>query len=333
MARGNRQTDPGFGSDSFMDIVANVVGILIILVIVVGIRAGQPLPNLGTGVLEEKDLSGLKGRVAALAEESDEARRMAEDLARQTIARQAEADELAARIAARERELAARRDEATARSQRVEGIRQEYAVAVAYLKRLETEREQVGPAEPAAVTIESYPTPISRSVEGNEAHFQLIGGRITYIPLDDLLEKLRAAAVQQLWKLKDQHEASDTIGPIGGFRMKYTMERVDLPAAGAPGGRGGSYAQLSQWQLVPVQSQLGETIDQALRDGSDFYRALARTNPRNTTVTVWVYPDSFNEFRRVRKELYRLGYPTAGRPLTDGHPIGGSPRGSKSAAQ
>jgi hypothetical protein len=296
MPRSKRQTDLGFGSDSFMDVVANVVGILIILVIVVGIRAGQPLPDLGTGIVEEKDLSGLKGRVAALTEETDEARRQAEELARQTIARQSEADELAARIAARERELAAKRDQRAQREQQVDGIRQDYAVAVAYLKQLETELDQVGPAEPAAVTIESYPTPISRTVGGQEAHFQLIGGRITYIPLDELLEKLRASAVQQLWKLKDQHEATDTIGPIGGFRMKYTMERVDIPATGAPGGRGGSYAQLSQWQLVPVQSQLGETIDAALVDGSDFYRALARTNPRNTTVTVWIYPDSFNEY-------------------------------------
>ncbi|MEM1061229.1 MAG: hypothetical protein AAGJ97_02760 [Planctomycetota bacterium] len=40
MAR-RRQADPDFGSDSFLDIVANIVGILIILIVIVGLRVGQ----------------------------------------------------------------------------------------------------------------------------------------------------------------------------------------------------------------------------------------------------------------------------------------------------
>jgi hypothetical protein len=52
-----------------------------------------------------------------------------------------------------------------------------------------------------------------------------------------------------------------------------------------------------------------------------------------TTVTLWCYPDSFEEFRKLREELHRLGVPTAGRPMPEGAPIGGSTEGSKSVVQ
>jgi hypothetical protein len=56
-------------------------------------------------------------------------------------------------------------------------------------------------------------------------------------------------------------------------------------------------------------------------------------DPNRTTVTVWTYPDSFHDFRRLKDELFKLGYLTAGRPMPHGAPIAGSPSGSRSAAQ
>ncbi len=71
----------------------------------------------------------------------------------------------------------------------------------------------------------------------------------------------------------------------------------------------------------------------ALEQGSDFRRSLAKILPGRTTITIWVYPDGFDAFRQIRKELYRLGYTIAARPLPPGASISGSPEGSKSAAQ
>jgi hypothetical protein len=59
---------------------------------------------------------------------------------------------------------------------------------------------------------------------------------------------------------------------------------------------------------------------------------LAGVKP-DTTVTLWCYPDSFAAYRQVREELHRLRIATAGRPLPDGAPIGGSAEGSKSVVQ
>ena len=53
-------------------------------------------------------------------------------------------------------------------------------------------------------------------------------------------------------------------------------------------------------------------------------------SPRQYTITVWTYEDSFAEYRRLKKELYSLGYAVAARPIELGMPIGASPTGSKS---
>ena len=82
----------------------------------------------------------------------------------------------------------------------------------------------------------------------------------------------------------------------------------------------------------PQQQALGEPLSVALAEGSAFRRKMARITPE-TTVTLWCYPDSFEAFREIRAELYRLRIPAAGRPLPEGAPIGGSADGSKSVAQ
>ena len=117
-----------------------------------------------------------------------------------------------------------------------------------------------------SITIESYPTPLARTVDGKEAHFQLRGGRLAHIPLEELLAKLKADAPSQFWKLKDLPEATGTVGPIDGFRLRYTFQRVDVPLEDqlAGGKLIQSFAQLSQWTLIPSDNLLGETVDEAL---------------------------------------------------------------------
>ena len=86
-------------------------------------------------------------------------------------------------------------------------------------------------------------------------------------------------------------------------------------------------------ELIPDSDDLGEPLRLALDQGSEFRQKLAKILPGRTTITIWVYPDGFDAFREIRKELYRLGYMIAARPLPTGRPITGSPEGSKSAAE
>jgi hypothetical protein len=78
---------------------------------------------------------------------------------------------------------------------------------------------------------------------------------------------------------------------------------------------------------------MGEAANEALAPNSAFRKAMAKIRPGRATITMWIYADSFDAFRLIRKELYRLGYPVAARPLPMDAPISGSPAGTKSAAQ
>jgi len=313
-----------------MDIVANVVGILIILLIVVGLRVQNAPPD--EGAAPPAELAALRGDERKLSEAARQRCAAAAALAREVAGREAENRRLAALLADCEAARLAERD--AAESQRSE-LENQVAEAASYLDRLEIDAADARSATPSAERIDSYPTPLAQLVLGDEAHFQLRGGRIAFIPLEDLLKELRADARQQMtWKLRDLPESTETIGPVGGFRLRYTMKKVDV-ALGQVNGRrqAGSYAELTQWTLIPVTAEMGETLDEALAEGSKFRQAVARLDPLDATVTIWTYADSFAGFRALKKELYAQGFATACRPLPDGHAISGSPDGSKSAAQ
>ena len=53
----------------------------------------------------------------------------------------------------------------------------------------------------------------------------------------------------------------------------------------------------------------------------------------DTTLTFWVYPDSYTLYRKLQSFAHEQGFPVAGRPLPTGVAISGSPNGTKSASQ
>jgi hypothetical protein len=329
-----QHTEP-VNSDSFLDIVASVVSIMIIMVVMEGMRiknapvtAALPAPPADAKL--EKDLAAeqsLRGDVWKLAEEI-------QGVQREVAARGTERDLLATTVAAVEHQVQERR-------QRFDGVKradfdlaQNLAQSKFQLDQLARERQQAENTPGQPVVVESYPTPISREVDGPEAHLLIVNGRVMFIPLEEILDELRAAMKRQAYKLADQSELSDTIGPVDGFRLRYTIKRHDVAPDGPRGsGRGGSFVRVEQWTLIPVADDLGEPVRLALEPGSDFRHTLSKILPGRTTLTIWVYPDGFDAFRQIRKELYGLGYSIAARPLPPGTPIGGSPDGSKSAAQ
>lgn len=337
MARSRgEQSNPGC-HDSFLDVVTNIVGILIILVVVAGLRAKNA--PLQASVVKDSRLEaaeeGLQKDLAAEQSVRRDIFRMAEQIRavqREGLLRFQQREELSTLLSVLEHKLTEHREQLDAKAREDFDLARLLAEARQKLEQIERQRQQVETSDPEPILIENYPTPLSKAVDGDEAHFQLRGGRIAYIPLKRLLDRFKADAQRQIYKLMDLPELSDTVGPEGGFRLRYVMERESVPPEVQLQRGHGTYAQLRQWSLIPVSSQLGEPMEAALADGSNFRQALASLRP-GTTVTIWVYPDSFAEFRQLRKELYRLNYPVAGRPLPDGTPIGGSPKGSKSAAE
>jgi len=329
-----RPENEPINADSFLDIVASVVCIMLIMVLMIGMRIKNtpveaPLsPEAAQAAAElEKNLSveqSLRGDVLKVAGEI-------RNVAGEAAVRGTQRDMLATTAAALEYTIRERRGQMDTQAQREFDLSRGLAESQRQLEELHRTRTQVDSARAAPVVVHSYPTPISRAVDDHEAHFQLRAGRIAFIPLEPLIQKLKSDAQRQLYKLRDAPEFTDTVGPEGGFRLRYTMERKET----APdlSTRGGTWAELKHWTLVPLSQDLGEPADVALAEDSDFRRALRQFRPGRHTVTIWLYGDSFAAFRQVRQELYRLGYAVAARPLPADTPIGGSPEGSKSAAQ
>lgn len=328
-----------FGCDSFLDVVSNMVGILVILLMVVGLRAKNavdtPVPAEQTAA-EQKALQGVSARrseAGALQKDVEKVFAKAKELTDLALQKLDERNALAEIAAVRKHEFETEKAKldggarvafelqqaAEAEKVKLAGLEQEIGTAAA-----EPDKE--------SIKVKTYPTPLSRTVHGREAHFQLKHGRIVYVPLDELCTEVKHEMQRRAaTNLRDMGSFTDTVGPVGGFRLKYSVERVSVPPrSGQPGGM---YVGVTQLQFQPLGNDLGETLDQAMRPDSDLQRALADLDARRITVTFWTYPDSFALYRKMREHLFERGYAVAGRPLQMSQPISGSPFGTKSSAQ
>ncbi len=97
--------------------------------------------------------------------------------------------------------------------------------------------------------------------------------------------------------------------------------------------RHGLSYDLRGWELIPEFEGRGETYEATLKPISDYARAISRLNPARATITMWIYPDGFALFRKLRDNLHERGFLVAARPLPEGMAIRGSPGGSLSAGQ
>ncbi len=339
MRRRTRQAETAApGQDSFLDVLTNIVGILIILVMFVGVRArNAPVTESGPNAATLAEMEGLaRDRAAAESLRGDVLKVAAriDDLKREAEVRDRERIVLATAAAAAKHDLEVRRAALDADARAEFDLRRSLDDSRKELERLRARTEQARRTEGAAKVIENHPTPLSRAVDDHEAHFQLRAGRIVFVPMQQIAEEVKADAKTKLDKLRRLSEIVETIGPIGGFRVKYEFETREVPLElSRRTGVVGTIFSLKYLMLLPVNSEMGETIDEAMSPGSEFRRKLERFPPQRSTVTIWTYPDSFDEFRRLREELSRAGYATAARPLPFGVPISASPEGQKSAAE
>ena len=85
--------------------------------------------------------------------------------------------------------------------------------------------------------------------------------------------------------------------------------------------------------VEPLDEPHGQPIEKVLAGSSSLDVELAGRKPDSTSITVWVYPDSFAAFRHLKEHLYARGFATAARPLPMDRSISGGPQGTRSNAQ
>jgi hypothetical protein len=338
-----------FSFDSFLDVVANVIGIIIRLILVawVGAKtytasmefndeeppaqapkvASAPLPPPKPS--DDPLYNKLDLTKAELADARDQLLgklRNLEAAKEKTLLTQKEMEKLAQKnqeIAeqqrALEKELESRGQHIQMASLSLEGLRkrgQDIAAQIASLQKVTKPTKEL-----------KFHAPVSRVVQGDEMFFECRGGRVAFIDMPSFMQEIRDNSDEIGKQLRTEARVQRVTSQIGAFRLQYGFERE--------GGLVDAHFRYSMvgWLVEPVSAQRGETAVVALAKGSDFRRLADATDPNQTVVTFWVYPDSFEIFRALRDYLYERDVEVAGRPLPMNAPIAASRYGTKSRGQ
>jgi len=338
-----------FSFDSFLDLVTNVVGIIIRLILVtwVGARSYhasmqmldlEPLPTntpaikisddpLHARIEQSKnDLDDAKTRLLAHLKDFETTESKTLDAHAHLVNLSNRRTELEAELKTLEAKNAQRGIKVQQASLSVENVRLRSKKLLDDLKKLET--------EPTKKKQLKYHAPVSRVVQSEELFFECKAGRVTYIDLPAFMEEVKRSMDGVENELKASWRVERKTSPSGAFQLRYTIERQRsvLDPGARPESRSFSYG-LSEWVAEPLIGVRGETMHQALKERSEFRQLVDPIDPNLTTVTFWVYPDSFELFRHLRDHLYERGHDVAGRPLPTGAPIAASRHGTASRGQ
>ncbi|MBI1833040.1 MAG: hypothetical protein HYR84_16490 [Planctomycetes bacterium] len=337
-----------FSFDSFLDLVTNVVGIIIRLILVTWVGARSY--HTAMTWLEVESIAPITAPKAAddpLHARIEQANRDLDDAKTRLLDQMKKAGELDNTAQLSETQLASlirRREELEAERKRlqdnsilrdgkivqvslsVEDVRKRSRKLLEEIQRLET-----GPSNKKEL---KYHAPVSRAVRSEELFFECKAGRVTYIDLPSFLQEYRTSQDEIANELKSKWRVERTTSPVGPYRLRYVVERERSALdAGATPGQGSFRYGLSAWEVEPIATQRGESVEQALREKSEFRQLVDPLDPSLTVATFWVYPDSFELFRTLRDHLYERGHDVAGRPLPLGTPIAASKHGSASRGQ
>jgi hypothetical protein len=326
MIRRTRRTrEIPFSFDSFLDVVANVVGIIIRLILVVWVSA-RSYSSIQT--MLKKSVAEHPVEVSA-AELHDP---LEKELAQHGL----ELEQLQARLLEQLRDLQLTKEQEQAVQGKLgalaaqsQGLDQEKAgvkralleqqkggqsagLSLASLKqRREKLTQEIQALEklPPLKKVLRYRTPISQPVKTDEFFFECRGGRVTFIDIASLKAMAERDVAGRVEELRSNGTLDGTTPTEGAFRIHYTLNlrRMD-----------GLHGDLKSDLVVePAQPIRGETPSQALLVNSQFRQVVDHINPKLAAVTFWVYPDSFGVFRQLRDFLYEREIVVAGRPLPD----------------
>jgi hypothetical protein len=344
-----------FSFDSFLDLVANVVGIIIRLILVawVGARTYTGLVHLPSRHEQQAPTTADEPPLSTEREQNSleqVRRRLAETQAallahlqeqEQQRGRQAEAVGRLAALAAEQRRL---NDEALAleaRGRQGDQERRQTELSLEELRR-RTERLakelEVVRRLPSLKRTLTYRTPVAQALQSEELQFECQRGRVTFLDVEALVREIQQGLQARGEQLRSRWEIEGDTGSVGAFRLHYSIARQrglldSAVGSTVPDARANFSYGLAGWTAVPVLPDRGEAEDAAVRTGSEFRRIIDALDPKQTAVTFWVYPDSFALYRRLRDYCLTRDIVVAGRPLPEGVPMASSRSGTASLGQ
>ena len=348
------QREIPFSFDSFLDVVANVVGIILRLILVawVGARsyhptaavtppaqtveeaAGAAEPSLPVDPLAD-DVEAERRELAAAQQRLVEQIRQCDQAAERRAEAEKQLDSAAATVRATQAQRASEEGAAVDRGKDLRTAALSLPEIRSRVQRVHAEIDALEklPAPPKHSL--RYKTPVSQPLQTEELFFECRRGRVTVIDVGAMLEQVHRERGEKAKLLATQWQIEGVTDPVGAFRMHYTLERERGPADG-PAGAPTPETQFSysvSWSVEPVAEPRGEAEEATLAAKSDFRRVVDALDPKVTAVTFWVYSDSFPLYRRLRDYLHERDFVVAGRPLLEGMSVGSSRRGTASRGQ
>jgi Skp family chaperone for outer membrane proteins len=351
MAR-RKATEPAFGSDSFLDVIANLVGIVLIIIVLVAARIRE-LPDLVPAALAqaeaeaprdeqsgpllteiqllESELAELQRRLLEALKAFDLAAERKDSLEKQRAEAQAQATGSQAQLTDQRRDAANVQQELT----RADQERRSLQERIAELQRAIQDLEKT----PRDRRVLHFHLPVSKPVSAGELFFELRAGRVSFIDLQGFLDQVKQKMPQKVEELRRRWEVNDVTESLGAFRMRYTVARerttgLDRAFGDHPPTEERGFASaLDEWIIEPILAVRGETLADALVAQSRFRQVIDLSDPDQLVLTFFVYADSFELYRQLRDWLYERGFRVAGRPLALDRPISGSRNGTLSRGQ
>lgn len=330
-----RIDDTAIGEDAFLDTIANLVGIIIILVVIVGSRSSA---TAKIAVAKE-----IESEVNQLESPLDKSKNLGQDLQKQY-------DELHGynnEISFRDAERMAIMDRVTVAEKIVEEelgkidqsarelieTEQEMSDLEKQLANLLQQQGDVQSIEKSTAILQHLPTPMAKTVFGRELHVMMRGSKVAVIPWDRLVDSLKIEARRSAERNSQKDRFVNQLGPIDGFLMTYGLKSQSGIMSNGSTTKLARTIELEKFELDPTSDVVYESVAETMGIGGRLRFELASSVAQHTTVTVWVYPDSFNEFRTLKEKLFVDGFLCAARPLPFNVRIGASPRGSASTSQ
>ncbi|MCA9035506.1 MAG: hypothetical protein KDA91_10255 [Planctomycetaceae bacterium] len=410
MSRRKSSDEHEVGSDSFLDVIANIVGILIILIVIVGMKVArqEAMPVSDADVaefselqsevspavvpdsqltatesetsdevakikqalkdaelmlsserkarqilvaeLEHKraevsaeaaaiaslngDLDLLRLRAASHLQQGEDAADRLASLTQEVTKRQSDVDRLKKQVSDAEEQVATVCVSITKAEEQVDAFTK--AIEAINAEMLELE-EVISPEENAAVPptdrLQHRLSPVGKVADSSEIHFRVINNQISFLPVDELLDRLKSQLNSRMGVIARMPQYGGTVGPVHGYVMNYTVERHTGSLPQGNGWVGGTMLAVSGWTIEADDQRVpSESTETALRPGSQF-RRMIESQPIDSAITLWVYPDSFQSFAALREVAHGLQLRVAARPLPAGTPISGSSKGSRSIVQ
>ena len=330
-----RIDDTAIGEDAFLDTIANLVGIIIILVVIVGSRSSA---TAKIAVAKE-----IESEVNQLESPLDKSKNLGQDLQKQY-------DELHGynnEISFRDAERMAIMDRVTVAEKIVEEelgkidqsarelieTEQEMSDLEKQLANLLQQQGDVQSIEQSTAILQHLPTPMAKTVFGRELHVMMRGSKVAVIPWDRLVDSLKIEARRSAERNSQKDRFVNQLGPIDGFLMTYGLKSQSGIMSNGSTTKLARTIELEKFELDPTSDVVYESVAETMGIGGRLRFELASSTAQHTTITVWVYPDSFNEFRTMKEKLFVDGFLCAARPLPFNVRIGASPRGSASTSQ